>query len=231
VLDFKSKRATRVSKSSMGAEVLILVRASEALQKVASWIHEIWFGVDHARDFLDAPNPVPCQLITDANDVWLTMHCTKPYSGADDSLASYLECLREDLLQGKLDEFLWCATGDMLADGGTKDMPDVLATTLLRLGGWWPNEYKVLERRSIDGSDTVDRMRRLQAIGLRDPDPFGEDDDEESTPQDPSDPFAWYYGCTSWSIAGCGCNGECPVCLDTHYASDEDRTPLTFWTN
>ena len=76
-----------------------------------------------------------------------------PSPGGDESLSTYLECLREDLLQGRLEEFVWVPTDSMLADGGSKVMGDVLAAALLRNGGWWPSEYKILFRTNVDGAD------------------------------------------------------------------------------
>ena len=153
VLVFRTNRATRVSKSSMGAEVLIQVRCSEVCQRVAGWLHEIWYGVESARDLLAIPNPVPVQLVSDAHDIFATLQCSRPYQGADESLSSYMECLREDLLTGAVDEFLWVPTTSMLADGGSKVMDDKLAQALLRDGGWWPEEYKLLQRATMDGAE------------------------------------------------------------------------------
>ena len=94
----------------MGAEVLVLNRCSEALQRFSRWLYEILYGVTTARDLLEIVNPFPTQLVTDAMDVYSTLQCSRPHAGADESLSTYLECLREDLLRGRLEEFLWIPT-------------------------------------------------------------------------------------------------------------------------
>ena len=90
--------------------------------------------MDSARDLLSLKNPVPVQLVSDAHDIFATLQCSRPYQGADESLTSYMECLREDLLTGAVDEFLWVPPTSMLADGGSKAMDDKLAQALLRDG-------------------------------------------------------------------------------------------------
>ena len=53
IIEFRSKLATRVSKSSMGVEVLVLNRCSEVLQGISRWLYAILYGVTLARDLLD----------------------------------------------------------------------------------------------------------------------------------------------------------------------------------
>ena len=216
VVEFRSKRATRVSNSSMSAEILILVRASEALQRISAWLYEIFNGVECARDLLDLPNVFPTQLVSDAFDVFQTLQCSRPYQGADESLSTYLECLREDLLHGRLEEFVWVPTDSMLADGGSKVMDDVLAAALLRNGGWWPSEYKILFRANMDGADSIDKRKE----GL---------DYEEEWEAPIGDSLSWYYGCTQVAWVAQGCSGTCPLCTGSHYECEEDKTPLTYW--
>ena len=126
------------------------------MQRTYFWLHEILYGLEEARDLLSLENPFPTQLITDAMDVFQTLQCSRPYMGAGESLCTYLECLREDMLQGKLEEFCWVPTGSMLADGGSKILPkDELAQRLLQTGAWKPTEYKLLVRSSMDGADAA----------------------------------------------------------------------------
>ena len=210
-MEFRTERATRVSNSSMSAEVLILVRCSEAMRRISAWLHEIFYGSERARDLLDVENPFPTQLVSDAYDVFQTLQCSRPYQGADESLSTYLECLREDLLQGRLEEFCWVPTIDMLADGGSKVKDDILAAKLLKDGAWYPSEYKILYRASMDGADSVDRRR---------------DKDQEEDPW-----FSWFFGRTEVAHVASGCEGTCPWCTGSHYESEADQIPLTFWTN
>ena len=136
-------------------------------------------------------------------------------------LNTYLECLQEDLLQGRLEEFCWVPTTSMLADGGSKVMADELAATLLRTGAWRPSEYKVLLRSQMDGSDTVDRQRQRQD---------GEGDDGYYPYVDYTDSWsAWFSGCTELREAGAGCGGTCHWCTGPHYDQPDEEVPLTFW--
>ena len=133
-------------------------------------MYDILYGVTTARDLLEIVNPFPRQLVTDAMNVYSTLQCSRPYAGADESLRTYLECLHEDLLRGRLEEFLWIPTDPMLADGGSKVMPDVLAAGLLATGSWFPQEHKTLLRENMDGADTIDRQRRRQHQAYADDD-------------------------------------------------------------
>ena len=203
----------------------MLNRCSEALQRISRWLYEILYGVTSARDLLDIAKPFPVQLVTDALDVYSTLQCSRPYAGADESLSAYLECLREDLLQGRLEEFLWVPTDSMLADGGSKVMQDLLAAKLLSTGIWKPREHKVLLRENMDGADTIDRQRRRQRAVYEDE----EEDWYESQAPNPDAWTAWYAGCSEVGKVGCGCEGTCPVCINTVYECEEDRLPLTYW--
>jgi len=114
-------------------------------------------------------------------------------------------------LQGRLEEFCWVPTIDMLADGGSKVKDDILAAKLLKDGAWYPSEYKILYRASMDGADSVDRRR---------------DKDQEEDPW-----FSWFFGRTEVAHVASGCEGTCPWCTGSHYESEEDQIPLTFWTS
>ena len=67
-------------------------------------------------------------------------------AGSDESVTTYLESLREDLRGGRISEFFWVPTTEMTADGGTKAVTDELMCKIMREGGWWPSEYKVIRR-------------------------------------------------------------------------------------
>ena len=177
--------------------------------------------------------------------MYSTLQCSRPYAGADESLCTYLECLREDLLHGRLDEFGWVPTASMLADGGSKVMDDVLAAKLMSDGSWYPSDHKLLLRANMDGADTIDRQRLRQT----------HDVDTETPERDPWDGWfntptgtewdltgAWMSG-DIWlphgqerapgltGFAGGGCGGTCPFCTGKVYEESEDLSPLTFWTS
>jgi len=210
----------------MAAEILSLNRAAEAVTRIAAWLHEVWYGVEDARELIGVANPLPCQLVSDAHDILSTLQCSRPYAGADESLSVYLEALREDLLQARLNEFAWIPTTSMLADGGSKVMPDVLAQSLLREKGWWPEEYKILFRSGMDGAASVDREHERDV----------EDEDackplwEVAAPLDSNvDTFAWFFGCTGMGNVSQGCHSTCPICTGSHYENAGDEVPDVYW--
>ena len=45
ILEYGSKKSTRVAKSSWGAELLAAVRAFEKGSKLCAWFHELYYGV------------------------------------------------------------------------------------------------------------------------------------------------------------------------------------------
>ena len=153
VLEVSSKKATRVAKSSMAAEILGLCRASEAGQRITAWLHEIWHGVDKAAELIDrnqVEGLTTC-LVTDAYDVYLSMLCPRPYQGQDLSMTTYVESLREDLATRRLQEMCWVPTGHMLPDSLTKDMEDKLITALMHSGRWevpW-EEIKLVDSKNL----------------------------------------------------------------------------------
>ena len=107
-------------------------------------------------------------------------------------------------------------------------MPDVLAARLLKTGEWRPGEYKLLLRSNMDGSDTVDRQRRRQRGSYEDDEELYQwYDDQHVSPADTW--AAWHTGCSEIGFVGRGCANTCPVCTGSHYETEEDRIPLTFW--
>lgn len=209
ILEFRSKRGTRVSKSSMAAEILALCRASESGQRIGAWLSKIWYGSSGAAELLQRPMPIPVVLYTDADDCWLALRCSKPYAGADESLCLYLESLREDLIAHRLEQLAWVPTDQMTVDGGTKLKDDWLADQVMREGGWWPDRYKMLLRTGMEGADYHDRKQ--------------------------ADAFDWYFSCecmgTVFLTQGCG--DLCRLCnsSDAVHEDDEDweRDPDIYW--
>ena len=108
-------------------------------------------------------------------------------------------------------------------------MPDVLAAELLRTGIWRPREYKLLRRELMDGADTVDRQRRRQRGEFEDDELLDWYADQHVDVHDAL--AAWWEDCHEIGIVGSGCNGSCPWCTGSHYATEEDQVPLSYWTD
>ena len=114
-------------------------------------------------------------------------------------------------------------TISMLADGGSKVMDDKLAQALLRDCGWWPEEYKLLKRATMDGAELIDRRRRTA-------EETADEDQAEFGVSLAGDTFSWFYGCSGLLVAGGGCGGTCPWCTESHYDDPERKSFLSFWT-
>jgi hypothetical protein len=143
-LEHRSKKASRVSKSSLMVELLGQCKASEMGQRAVAWLREMWLGMESVKELLDMKPIIPVALVTDANDIYLSLMCDKPFSGADESACLYLESLREDLRIGRISELFWVPTDTMTCDGGTKAKTDTVMPTVMAEGSWWPREYKAL---------------------------------------------------------------------------------------
>ena len=223
VLEFRTNKATRVSKGSMGAEILILNRASEALQRLSLWLAEIFHGCDDAKDLLRTISPFPTQLITDAMDIFQVMQCDRSFTGSDESMSIYLECLREDLVSGRVDELIWVPTASMLCDSGTKVMQDVLANTLMRTGTWIPEEFKVLKRESLSGG-TGTKSRLWQEYRTE------EEEEVMEEYNDLDEWTAWFSGCQGIFFVGRGCDQQCPSCSGRLANEAEEEEDLdVYW--
>jgi len=126
----------------------------------------------------------------------------------------------------------------MLADGGSKVMPDLLATALMKDSAWYPTEHKILLRANMDGADTVDRMR--SAAQTHDLDNTTPERDGWETwfgvgagqvwSRYWDRVYDWYTSsCTEVKPVAGGCGGNCPFCTETVYEEEADRTPFSFW--
>jgi len=200
LLAYQSKKATRVSKSSLAAEVLALNRGSEAGQRIGSWMREIWEGCESVRDLIRKPPPIPMTLVSDAFDCFLSLKCSRPYAGADESMSGYLEALREDLQERRITGFAWIPTGDMVADGGTKSKPDLLGDKVMKDAAWSPSEFKLLRGESIEGAQKDHFVNDGGGT-------VGDDWWPDS-----SDTMSWFAGCTLIAYSKSGCVELCPWC-------------------
>lgn len=93
VLDYSTKRSTRVCKSSFAAETLTRNRAAEVAQRMVAWIREVRYGTEDSRHLMAQPNVTPVHMVTDAHDLWSTIQCPRAYKGAGQSLCFYIGSL------------------------------------------------------------------------------------------------------------------------------------------
>jgi hypothetical protein len=206
-LEHRSKKASRVSKSSLMVELLGQCKASEMGQRAVAWLREMWLGMESVKELMDVKPIIPVALVTDANDIYLSLMCDKPFSGADESACLYLESLREDLRIGRISELFWVPTDTMTCDGGTKAKTDTVMPTVMAEGSWWPREYKALRRREGGGLVVADSDSPYHFY-----DEVAEVESGEAT----------FTGLLSE-----GCGGLCPQCRPEEETEDDD--PAVYW--
>ena len=165
VLEFSTKKSTRVAKSSFAAELVAGNRCAEVLYRLGQWLVEMEVGAESVRDLLDVRPHFPLQLVTDAMDVFTTVQCPKPYVGTDQSVTLYVEALKEDL-RGRITELAWVPTRWMLADAMTKNMNDELLGKLMATGSWRPDEWELYSQEDEYYCDVEARCSYLHCACL-----------------------------------------------------------------
>ena len=221
----------------MKAELLSQCRGAELAQKYSAWFHELYYGVESAWELIDARAPFPVALVGDADDIFLTLQCDKPYTGSDDSVSSYLEALRGDVKEGRISEYFWVPTLSMTADGGTKAKTDDLMAQVMHDGAWFPSEYKVLTR-SPEGSGMVTSSSTGNAWGGDDAWQSAGSSSSSSTAgaadwldnAGATDGFhaAWSGEATSVHFLGEGCGGRCPCCRGGEMLAEMEAR-IVYW--
>jgi hypothetical protein len=133
VLDWASKRAQRVCKSTFKAEILGATAGYEEAIKIARWVHEMESDVMDSRDptarllrdLADSGSPYcPVDALTDAKSVYDSLYSTKEATPTDKDCILYIRWLREQLAAGTIRGLGWVCTHDMLADVLTKGTID-----------------------------------------------------------------------------------------------------------
>lgn len=138
VLDWYSKKHSRVVRSTYAAELLSLLDAANQGQLLQTCLHEIVRGAIPAIKLLDEPRPIPMDLGVDAKAVFDSVTARHLKTRDDKHLILHARALREFLESGHVDRLYWFDTNDMLLDGLTKgsiDRASLIACCLAGLLG------------------------------------------------------------------------------------------------
>ena len=178
VLDWASKRAQRVCKSTFKAEILGATSGYEEAIQISRWMHEM------ESDVMDSPDPTrqllaeladagssfcPIDALTDCKSVYDSLYGTKEPTPTDKDCILYLRWLREQLAAGIVRGLGWCCAHDMLADVLTRGMIDP-GPIRMAANGWLQLKYSfLLNGTSLDtwkGLPPPKKHRPDDPIGL-----------------------------------------------------------------
>ena len=150
ILEFASRRSRRVAKSTWSAELHSFVVGTERLERLHSWLREIYQGPNSSRglDRLHQEETVflDCYGLVDCRGLWESL--TAPVVGSllDSSMQVYVLAAREAFEMGPLNCIGWIPTQDMLSDALTKHMEDHLWERVYSTGRWYPSEAVLCTR-------------------------------------------------------------------------------------
>jgi hypothetical protein len=126
--DWRSKRSTRVGKSSLHVEALAAVNGVERAETVAGLLEEVYVRTPHVRSLLELHEQgglaVPTDLVTDSKSLYDLLTGLGEPKPSDEGSLLYLLWLRERIKTGSIRRVIWCCTQDQIADALTKENVD-----------------------------------------------------------------------------------------------------------
>ena len=158
LLDWYSKKHTRVVRSTYAAELLSLLDAVNQGHVLKLCLHEVISGAKTATQLLNKQQfAIPLDAGVDARSVFDSATAQQIRTPADKQLMLHVRALREQLEDGQIDVFYWIDTEDMLPDGMTKGTIDRRPLLALSGEGVWSIRhdnpvFKVLKK---DQDETV----------------------------------------------------------------------------
>ena len=146
----RSGKSKRVANSSMAAETLAQLQAIEEGLLLQTWIHELVHPELDARQLLAVPahELPPLVGVTDCEDLHAVLIKPAAPSPTNKSLVLHLSALREAKESGRVQQWCWCTTHDMISNSMTKleadgTLPMQPLTQTLKSCVWAPKEsYK-----------------------------------------------------------------------------------------
>ena len=151
LLDWYSKKHTRVVRSTYAAELLSLLDAVNQGHVLKLCLHEVICGAQPAAKLINTKKlAIPLDAGVDARSVFDSATAQQVRTPADKQLILHVRALREHLDEGLIDVFYWIDTEDMLPDGMTKGSIDRKPLLALANDGVWSIRhddpvYKVLK--------------------------------------------------------------------------------------
>ena len=129
------KTIKRVCRSTFAAELQAACGGLDEAQFAALLLHELYSPAktttnntlavrqqwsELRRSFDAGKTIVPIDLLTDCRSLYDSVINLEDKKSTETNLFIHLQCLRQDFRQGRVRKFIWCSTGDMIADGLTK---------------------------------------------------------------------------------------------------------------
>ena len=155
VLNWVSRKMTRVSKSTLASEAIARVGAVEDAVRIAGWLEEIYSADVATKELLVKQETggftIPVDVATDARALHEVVISSMEPKPSDAGCLLWLKHLREVHQMKIVRRPLWTSTVDMLGDGLTKNKPESNdLRKLFKLG-------KIcLKYASLSGSAVVD---------------------------------------------------------------------------
>jgi len=124
VLDYYSKKQSRVNRSTFSAELNNLLEASEFAMLIASAVHESMRGVDSIRNLVRQVDvgdlAIDIHLVGDAHAVWSAIANRTDKPPNEKQLLLTLKAMRSYIETGQICAIHRCDTRDMVVDCMTK---------------------------------------------------------------------------------------------------------------
>ena len=135
LLDWYSRKHTRVVRSAFAAELLSLLDAVNQGNVIKIALDELHLGTKSAKQLLEhqAQAGIPMDAGVDAKSVFDSLTADVVRTPNDKQLLLHAKAMRELLEDGQIDLLFWFDTEDMLPDGLTKGSVD--REPLLKGGG------------------------------------------------------------------------------------------------
>ena len=128
VLNWVSRKLTRVSKSTLASEAIARVGAVEDAIRIAGWLEEIYSANVSTKELLVKQETggfkTPIDVATDARALHEVLISPMEPKPSDPSCLLWLKHLREVHQKKLVRRPLWTSTVDMLGDGLTKNKPE-----------------------------------------------------------------------------------------------------------
>lgn len=155
VLAFSSRRANRVTKSTLGAEAVAQTCGMEEAMKYAAMIEEMENpGLSTEELFkmqLQGGHSLPIDVVTDCKSLYEVKASAVEPRPADATATLWLRWLREAHQSNVARRNLWCCTSDMLADALTKPMSGEVLLRLLGDGSYHGQYAMICNGGVVDG--------------------------------------------------------------------------------
>jgi len=143
LLDWYSRKHTRVVRSTFAAELLSLLDAVNQGNVIKIALDELHLGTRTAKQLLSQPVQagIPLDAGVDARSVFDSLTAEVVRTPNDKQLLLHAKAMRELLEDGQIDRLFWFDTEDMLPNGLTKGSVDREPLLRVAAEGEWAISY------------------------------------------------------------------------------------------